>query len=575
MTTTIDSITLEILKNAYGSVPTEMGLVLKRTAYSPNIKERMDASCALFDPRGRMVAQAEHIPVHLGAMPATMRAVLDAIHAGDIDPREGDQYIVNDPFSGGSHLPDITMVKPVFLTDRRNAPLLGYVVTRAHHADVGGTTPGSMPALSTDIFQEGLRIPLCKLVEAGRENRDLLAMICANTRTPEERRGDLRAQIAANTCGERRLREIVEKYGEAIHFAFIDRIIRYSEERMRKALERIPAGRYPAVDRLDGDGTTDRPVRIEVAITVTHTNRSDGTMIQFDLSNSAAQVGGNVNAPLAVTVSAVYFALRAVTDPTIPPNAGCYAPVEVVATPGSVLNPYPGAAVSAGNVETSQRIVDVVLLALADALPKVVPAQSQGTMNNITIGRSKQPQFTYYETVGGGQGALPDRDGTSGIHVHMTNTANTPIESLESTYPLRVREYSLISGSGGKGRYHGGDGIRRSIEVLCEDAVLSIQSDRRRFAPKGLAGGEDGRCGHNYLIRDKTRSDLAPKTTQSLRKHDIIVMETPGGGGYGAREDAHEEDEGGSRGNRRQTQRRERKRGEERREAKREASNYK
>jgi N-methylhydantoinase B len=480
----------------------------------------MDASCAIFDAEGRMLAQAEHIPVHLGAMPLTVDFALRKFD----DLNEGDQIVVNDPYHGGSHLPDITLIKPIFY----DAELVGYAVNRAHHADVGGMTPGSMPGNSTDIFQEGLIIPPCKLLTRGKENADLFEIIKANTRTPMERAGDIRAQIAANNLGAMRMTEHIQKYSVNTYTEFAARIIAYSEKRMRHAITKIPAGIYTAEDFMDDDGVTDQPVKIAVTLKVA------GSAITISFEGTDRQRKGNINAPYAVTLSAVYYVLRCVTDPEIPPNHGCYLPVEVYVPKGTVLNPNLPAAVASGNVETSQRIVDVLLLALHKAIPHKIPAQSQGTMNNVVIGGTVNGVgFTYYETIAGGQGALHNKNGDDGIHTHMTNTANTPIEALELSYPLRVECYELIHDSGGKGKFRGGLGIRRAIKVLTDDATLSIQSERRKYQPKGLCGGEDGIAGKNYLIRDNKRIDLPSKVTMQLEKGDLVVMETPGGGGYG------------------------------------------
>ncbi len=520
---TLNPVVLEILKNAFSAVPEEMGAVLKRTAYSPNIKERMDASCAIFDAHGRMLAQAEHIPVHLGAMPLTVERAMQVFP----ELHEEDQIVVNDPYSGGSHLPDLTVIKPVFYA----STVVGYVVNRAHHADIGGISPGSMPGTSTELFQEGLIIPPCRLVVRGEENRDVFALISSNTRTPRERIGDIRAQIAANNLGAERMIELISRYGTATYRAFTDSIIRYSERRMRHAIAAMPTGTFTAEDVLDDDGITDVPVKLVVAVTIL-----DDT-IAIDFEGTDRQRAGNINAPYAVTLSAVYYVLRAVTEPGIPPNYGCYAPVTVHVPEGTVLNPVHPAAVSSGNVETSQRIVDVLLLALHDALPARIPAQSQGTMNNVAIGGQLGDSgtgFTYYETIAGGQGALPYKDGEDGIHTHMTNTANTPIEALELAYPLRVEAYELIEGSGGAGRFSGGRGIRRAIRILTDHATLSIQSDRRKYPPHGLAGGADGRAGRNYLLRQGKRTALPAKATLALEQDDLVVIETPGGGGYGA-----------------------------------------
>jgi len=516
----MNPITLQILKNAFTAIPEEMGAALKRTAYSPNIKERMDASCAIFDVEGRMLAQAEHIPVHLGAMPLTVEFAL--LHFDDL--QEGDQIVVNDPYHGGSHLPDITLIKPIFY----DAELVGYAVNRAHHADVGGMTPGSMPGNSTEIFQEGLIIPPCKLLIRGKENVDVFEIIKANTRTPLERAGDIRAQIAANNLGAMRMTENIQKYSVNTYTAFAASIIEYSEKRMRHAITKMPDGTYTAEDFMDDDGVSDQPVKISVTLKIA------GSTITISFEGTDSQRKGNINAPYAVTLSAVYYVLRCVTDPEIPPNHGCYLPVSINVPKGTVLNPNPPAAVSSGNVETSQRIVDVLLLALHKAIPHKIPAQSQGTMNNVAIGGTVNGVgFTYYETIAGGQGASPTKNGDDGIHTHMTNTANTPIEALELSYPLRVECYELILNSGGNGKFRGGSGVRRAIKVLTDDATLSIQSERRKYQPKGLCGGEDGRAGKNYLIRNSKRIDLPSKVTMRLDKGDLVVMETPGGGGYG------------------------------------------
>jgi len=517
----MNPVTLEILKNAFTAIPEEMGAALKRTAYSPNIKERMDASCAIFDAEGRMLAQAEHIPVHLGSMPLTVEFAMR--HFEELN--EGDQIVVNDPYHGGSHLPDITLIKPVFYKGK----LVGYAVNRAHHADVGGMSPGSMPGNSTEIFQEGLIIPPCKLLIKGKENADVFEVIKANTRTPEERVGDIRAQVAANNLGAIRIAELIRKYSANTYKEFAESIIEYSKKRMRYAISKMPDGTYTAEDFLDDDGITEQPVRIAATIKIS------GSTIDISFEGTARQRKGNINAPYAVTLSAVYYVMKCVTDPEIPPNHGCYLSVNVDVPEGTILNPNPPAAVSSGNVETSQRIVDVLLLTLHKALPHKIPAQSQGTMNNVAIGGLSYTGegFTYYETIAGGQGALPYKDGEDGIHTHMTNTANTPIEALELLYPLQVEKYELIVDSGGNGKFKGGLGIRRAIKVLADDATLSIQSERRKYPPKGLLGGENGRKGKNYLLRNKRRLDLHSKVTMRLEKDDIVVIETPTGGGYG------------------------------------------
>ncbi|MFX0168714.1 MAG: hydantoinase B/oxoprolinase family protein [Candidatus Hodarchaeota archaeon] len=524
-----DPISFEVLRNAFISVAEEMGAALVRTAYSPNIKERRDCSAAVFDAKGQMVSQAEHIPVHLGAMPASVSAALKRFPPNQWD--EGDVVILNDPFEGGTHLPDITLLSPVVFENQ----VVGFVANRAHHADIGGTTPGSMPGASTEIFQEGLRIPPTKLFEHSQRNDGLWELIRSNVRTPTERQGDLYAQLAANTTGVIRFTTIIKKYSQPVVLTFISDIQEYSRQRMLKEISKIPKGEFTFTDYLDDDGITTNPVPLAVKITI------KSNQIIFDFSGSSHQTQGNVNAPFAVTLSCSYYVLRCITDPTIPVNAGCYSPLVVIAPHGSILNPHPPAAVSAGNVETAQRIVDLLFGALHPALPDRIPAASQGTMNNLTIGGpipKTEDLFTFYETIGGGLGARPNADGLNGIHSHMTNTANTPIEALETTYPLRVLRYRLMPRSGGVGKYHGGMGIRRDIEILANYAVVSIQSERRKFAPWGLQGGRPGKRGRNSYWRNGKWNTLPGKVTFTATKGDIISIQTPGGGGYGKRERA-------------------------------------
>ncbi|MFB6131423.1 MAG: hydantoinase B/oxoprolinase family protein [Salinigranum sp.] len=509
--TVIDPVSLEILRNQLEGIAEEMGHVLIRGSYSPNIKERQDCSTALFDAEGRMVAQAEHIPVHLGAMPEAVEAVRAR------DPEPGEAYVLNDPFAGGTHLPDVTIVSPIAPAGE----IVGYGVTRAHHADVGGSAPGSMPAGATEIYQEGLRLPGVRLAVDGEFDEDVLALVLANVRNPTERRADLRAQLAANERGERRIGELIDEHGRDRLLAAFDAVVEYSRRRVEAALSEIPDGTYRAEDVLEGDGVTDEDVPIEAAVTV------EGASVTVDFEGTAPQVAGNVNAPLAVAKSAVYFVVRAVTDPEIPPNHGCYAPVTVTAPEGCLLNPRPPAAVVGGNVETSQRVTDVVLAAFGAALPGEVPAGSQGTMNNLVIG-DRRGEFTYYETIGGGFGARPSKDGMDGVQVGMTNTLNTPIEALESEYPLFVERYALRPDSGGDGRYRGGLGIERSVTVET-DAVVSVLTDRRRHPPRGAAGGEPGAVGENLLSGER----LPAKTTTPADAGSTVTIRTPGGGGYG------------------------------------------
>jgi N-methylhydantoinase B len=507
--TELDAVELEIMRNQLESVAEEMGEVLIRGAYSPNITERRDCSTAIFDAGGRMVAQAEHIPVHLGAMPEAVDAILDR------DPEPGDVWLLNDPFRGGTHLPDVTLVSPI--TYEGN--IVGYAVSRAHHADVGGMSPGSMPAGARDIQQEGLRIPPVRLVRDGAIQPEVESLVLANVRGRRERQADLRAQLAANERGSERVRELLEEHGERLLAAF-DAVIEYSRERVEAELTALPDGEYAASDVMEGDGVTDADVPIEVTVTI------DGTRLDVDFDGTADQVAGNVNAPLAVAKSAVYFVLRCVTDPDIPPNHGCYEPVTVRAHEGSLLNPEPPAAVVGGNVETSQRVTDVVFAALGDAAPQQVPAQGQGTMNNLVIGTG---DFAYYETIGGGAGANPDSDGLSGVQVGMTNTLNTPVEALEAAYPLTVKEYAIREDSGGDGRHRGGDGLVRSLTVETA-ATVSVLSERRRHAPRGFAGGADGVPGVNRIDGEEVPS----KVIEDVTAGTTVTVETPGGGGHGS-----------------------------------------
>jgi N-methylhydantoinase B len=509
--TEIDAVTLEILRNQLESVAEEMGQVLITSAYSPNIKERQDCSTALFDAEGRMVAQAEHIPVHLGAMPEAVDAVRDR------EPKPGDVFVVNDPFAGGTHLPDVTLVSPIAV----EGEILGYGVSRAHHADVGGMAPGSMPAGATEVYQEGIRLPPVRLVEGGDVVDDVMSILLANVRNPDERRADIRAQIAANDRASDRFEDLLEEHGLDLLRGAFDRIIDYSRERVEHELETLPDGTYRARDVLEGDGVTEDDIPIEVTVTV------DGPAVTVDFSGTADQVAGNLNAPLAVAKSAVYFVVRSVTDPEIPPNDGCYQPVTVTAPEGSLLNPRPPAAVVGGNVETSQRVTDVVFAALAEAAPDRVTAQGQGTMNNLIVG-GQNPEFTYYETIGGGGGARPDRDGMDGVQVNMTNTLNTPIESLESEYPMRIERYGFRPDTGGAGEFRGGLGLERSL-VVESAATVSLLTERRRHAPEGVAGGANGATGENLVDGEP----VPAKTTVDVDAGTTVTVRTPGGGGFG------------------------------------------
>jgi len=517
-----DPVTLEVFRNLFYSVAEEMGVTLCRTSFSPNIKERRDYSCAIFDGAGRMVAQGEHMPVHLGSMPMSVEAAIEAV-----DMRPGDVVMVNDPFRGGTHLPDITLVEAVFLDDR-DAPGF-YVANRAHHSDVGGMTPGSMP-LATSIFQEGIRIPPVRVVRGGELQRDILDLVLANVRTPIEREGDLTAQIASNRTGARRLAGLVERYGEPTVAAYMQHLQDYAERTTREAIRRIPDGEYRFEDAMDDDGQGSGPLPIVVTLTVA------GDRARVDFGGTCAQAKGSVNANYAITLSATMYCFRVIVPFAVPSNWGTIQPLEVVAPEGSLVNARPPAAMAGGNVETSQRIVDVVLGALARALPDRIPAASYGTMSNLTIGgtdpRTGQ-EFAYYETIAGGMGARPWADGLDATHCHMTNSLNTPIEALEHAYPYRVRRYAVRRGSGGAGRFRGGDGIEREIEILT-DARVTILSDRRVRGPYGLAGGEPGAPGRNSLVGpDGAATALAGKDSVDVPAHAVVRIHTPGGGGWG------------------------------------------
>lgn len=519
----MDPVQLEIFSNRMSAVAEEMGILLCRTAYSPNITERRDYSCAIFSAEGEMVAQAAHIPVHLGSTPLSVRA---AIEASPMEP--GDAVILNDPFAGGTHLPDLTMVAPVFLRGR-NRPA-GYVANRAHHADVGGMSPGSMP-LSRDIFQEGIRIPPIKLMRGGRIVRDVWEFLLSNVRTRREREGDLSAQLGALRVGALRIAEEARQRGPRRLEREMAVLLDYAERLMVATLKDIPPGRYRAEDSLDDDGAGQRKVRLRVAVEVM------GGRARVDFTGTAPQVAGCLNANRAITLSCVFYVFKSISRLPIPPNSGIMRPIDLVAPEGTVVNARFPAAVAGGNVETSQRIVDVLLRALAGALPERIPAASSGSMNNLTVGGHdpyRKRIFSYYETLGGGAGGGPRGPGASALHTHMTNTMNTPVEALEHSYPFRIVRYSVRRGSGGKGKHRGGDGLVREFEFLAE-AQLTLLSDRRSTAPWGLRGGGEGRRGRNTLIRNGRAEALPGKVTLQLRAGDRIRIETPGGGGWGRR----------------------------------------
>ncbi len=559
-----DPTTLEIYRALFTSVAEEMGIALRRTAFSPNIKERRDYSCAVFDAKGRVIAQGDHMPVHLGSMPMAVAAALREIKLAP-----GDVVALNDPFAGGTHLPDVTLVSGVFpekedaetrrhgdtgtrrhgdavrLQTRGNtsphlrvpasprlrfaaSPPLFYVANRAHHADIGGATPGSM-GLATDIYGEGIRIPPIRLVRNGVLDHDTMRLLLANVRGHTERRGDFDAQIGSLKTGATRLLEIIKRRGQKEASEYAAQLINYSARLMRHTIASIPDGSYEAEDSLDDDGINDRAVPIVVRITI----RGERAFVDFN--GSATQVIGAINAVEAITVSAVSYVFRCLVGAEVPASAGLMEPIEVIAPAGTIVNANPPASVAGGNVETSQRIVDVLLKALARALPDRIPAASQGTMNNLTIGgidfRSGQ-EFSYYETVAGGMGARPALDGMSGVHTHMTNSLNTPAEALEYAYPLRVRVYRLREGSGGKGKHRGGDGVVREVETLVS-ARMSLLADRRKRRPYGLQGGTEGAAGSSQILSDGRVKEIQSKGSWELKPGDRVRIETPGGGGWG------------------------------------------
>jgi N-methylhydantoinase B len=542
-----DPTTLEIYRALYTSVAEEMGTALRRTSFSPNIKERRDYSCAVFDAEGRVIAQGDHMPVHLGSMPMAVAAALTEVEIGP-----GDVVALNDPFAGGTHLPDVTLVAGVFASggeretgrrgdrEKRKAksprlpvtqsprPLF-FVANRAHHADIGGATPGSM-GLATDIYGEGVRIPPIRIVRGGEPCEDVIKLILANVRSSNERRADFEAQIGSLKTGASRLLEIVERRGAKEAREYAAHLISYSARMMRHAILSIPDGSYEAEDALDDDGISAGEIPIRVRVTIR------GDRARVDFTGTAPQVSGAVNAVEAITASAVSYVFRCLVGGDIPASAGLMEPIEVIAPQGTVVNAAHPASVAGGNVETSQRVVDVVFKALAQAIPDRIPAASQGTMNNLTIGGIDPrtgAEFSYYETVAGGMGARPTQDGMNATHTHMTNSLNTPAEALEYAYPLRVRQYRIRKGSGGKGKHKGGDGSIREIETLAP-ARMSLLSDRRRRAPYGLHGGADGEVGRAWIIRRDGRDEkLTSKGSWNLEPGDRVRIETPSGGGFG------------------------------------------
>ena len=534
--TKFDPTTLEIYRALYTSVAEEMGVTLRRTSFSPNIKERRDYSCAVFDSNGRVIAQGDHMPVHLGSMPMAVAAALRDVA---MDP--GDVVAVNDPFAGGTHLPDVTLVMGVFtkrseVSGQRSArkkpdrlhPMF-FVANRAHHADIGGATPGSM-GNATDVYGEGVRIPPVRIIRGGVACEDVMKLILNNVRSSDERRADFAAQIGSLKTGEMRLLEIVERRGQKEVRDYAQHLISYSSRMMRRAISAIPDGSYTAADALDDDGINDGEIPIQVRITI----KRDRALVDF--TGSSPQVAGAINAVEAITASAVSYCFRCLVAADVPASAGLMEPIEVIAPRGTVVNAAHPAAVAGGNVETSQRVVDTVFKALAQAVPDRIPAASQGTMNNLTIGGLDPRtggEFSYYETVAGGMGARPAADGMNSTHTHMTNSLNTPAEALEYAYPLRVREYRIRQGSGGKGKHKGGDGTIREIETLAPSR-MALLSDRRKRPPYGLNGGDDGECGRAFLIRRNGKKEkLTSKGNWQMEAGDRVRIETPSGGGFG------------------------------------------
>jgi len=515
----VDAISLAVFRSLFESVAEEMGVTLQRAAFSPNIRERLDFSCAMFDADARMVAQAAHIPVHLGSIPASVQAAIRAFDRF----APGDVIILNDPYHGGTHLPDVTMVSPVFVD---GAPAF-FVASRAHHADIGGMSPGSLP-LSTELYQEGLILPPIKLAEGGQRNAGVMALITANSRAPEERIGDIEAQLAAQRVGERRLLAMTASHGADRVREHAAALIDYSRRLTEAVIAAMPDGSYTFEDALEGDGQQE--YRIPIRATV----RVEGAALTVDFSGTAPQVAGNLNAVTAIARSAVFYCLRLLAIDDVPVNHGCFEPVRVTAPARSLLDPVFPAAVAVGNTETAQRVVDTVLGAFAEALPGRIPAASQGSMNNVTLGGATETgSYVYYETIGGGHGAGPDSDGLSGRHSHMTNTRNTPVEALEYSLPLRVLAYRLRDGSGGDGFHRGGEGITRAFEFLTP-ATLTVNSERRVYAPYGLRGGGSGQVGRNRLIHaDGSEETLSGKATRAVTPGDVLLIETPGGGGWG------------------------------------------
>lgn len=521
----MDPITLEVMRNAFQSAAEEMGAALIRTALSTNIKDRRDCSTAIYTSRGHLVAQAEHIPLHLGLMVSVVEKTLERFSPDDLEP--GDAIITNDPYISGSHLPDICMITPLFVEGR----CLALLANLAHHVDIGGIAPGGMPTISTEIFQEGLRIPPVKLRKRGEVDEQILELIMNNVRTSYETYGDFQAQLAANNVGERRLKETISKYGVSVVSYYMDEIINYSERRMRNRIRQLPKGVYSFQDFLEGDGLSEDLLKIKVTLTI------DDDRILVDFTGTDAQARGSVNSTRAVTLACVYFALKSAIDPDIPSSEGTFRPVQVVTPPGSLVNPSFPAPVSNANINTSQRIADVVLGALSEAIPESVPAASTGSMSIFTIGGvdpNTGEYYSYVETYGGGHGALKDQDGMDGVHSNMTNTRNAPVEVIEIAYPLRVERYGLIPNTEGPGRSRGGLGMTREMTILDHHATITLGTERRRIQPWGLGGGKSGGGSDCWIVSTEGKKEQLPsKVTRTVDPGTRIVLRTAGGGGYG------------------------------------------
>ncbi|MBW2441210.1 MAG: hydantoinase B/oxoprolinase family protein [Deltaproteobacteria bacterium] len=520
-----DPITLEVMRNAFQSVAEEMGAALIRTALSPNIKDRRDCSTGVYAASGELVAQAEHIPLHLGLMPSVVKSTLERFPISSLRP--GDAIITNDPYVSGSHLPDICIISPLFIESR----CVGILCNLAHHVDIGGIAPGGMPTISTEIFQEGLRIPPIRIKKQGQVDEELVTLITNNVRTSREALGDFQAQLAANNVGEQRLREIMAKYGQEVAEHYMDELISYSERQMLTRIKDLPAGTFTFEDYLEGDGLSEDPLTIRAAVTI------DKQKITVDFTGSSPQTRGSVNCTRAVTLACTFYALKSAIDPELPSTGGTFRPVETITPKGTIVNPEFPAPVSNANINTAQRIADVVLGALAQAIGEKVPAASSGSMGLFTIGGMNphtRQYYSYVETYGGGQGAVVNQDGMDGVHTNMTNTLNTPVEVIEIAYPLRVEKYGLVPNTEGPGRCRGGLGLTRELTVLDHSPTMTLGSDRLKIPPWGLQGGKAGGTVGSFIEKpDGEREMLPSKITRTVEPGTLIVLRTAGGGGYG------------------------------------------